>query len=298
MAMVYKPTLGEKIAKLIIIIILVLITMATLYPFLNMVATSFNDSIDTIKGGITIYPRVPTLSNYKQILQDRTVAIPRAYTITLLRTTLGASLSVAVTLMAAYGMARKDLPGRKYIMFYILIPMFFNAGMIPGFVNMYKLGLVNKFWIYILPTSFGIYHMIITMNFIRGIPQELEEAAKIDGAGEGKIFFKIILPLSLPIIATISLMFIVMQWNAWMDAFMFVTKKELHPMQMVLARMIILNEQQAQVLMEKGEYTNDLITPQAIKACAITITILPMLLIYPFIQKFFIKGMLIGSVKG
>jgi putative aldouronate transport system permease protein len=299
MAIVYKPSTGEKVAKYIIIFILTIITLATMFPFLNIVATSLNDSIDTIKGGLTIYPRVPTLGNYQQIFQDKGIGVSRAYTITLLRTVIGASLSVCFTMMAAYGIARNDLPGRKYIMTYMLIPMFFGAGMIPGYVNIYKLGLMNNFWVYVLPTSFGIYHMILTMNFIRGIPMELEEAAKIDGAGEALIFFKVILPLSVPIIATISLMFMVMQWNAWMDAFMYVTKTSLHPMQMVLARMIILNEQQqAQILMSGGDYTDTLVTPQALKACAITITILPMLCIYPFIQKFFIKGMLIGSVKG
>lgn len=295
----YKKSIGEKIMEVFISITLVVITLATLFPFLNILATSLNDSIDTLKGGLTVYPRAFTVTNYMEIFTNKSIDIPNAYKITLLRTVVGATLSTAVTMMAAYGLARNDLPGKKYIMFYILIPMFFSAGLIPGYVNINNLKLMNTFWIYILPTSFGIYHMLLSLNFIRGIPEEIEEAVKIDGAGEVTIFFRIILPLCKPLLATIGLMFIVMHWNSWMDAFMYVTKRELHPMQMVLARMIILNEQaQIEVLNNGGEYSATLVTPQSLKAAAVAVTIAPMICIYPFLQKYFIKGMFLGSVKG
>lgn len=300
MAKFYKESAGERIFGIVNILLLMFIGAATLFPFLNIVARSLNESIDTIKGGITIYPRMFTLNNFKHIFNDNDV--PRAYLITILRTLTGTTIAVISTIMAAYAVSRKTLPGRKWIMLYILVPMFFSGGFIPSVINIRELGLANNFWVYVLPMSFGIYHMIITMSYLKTIPDALEESAKIDGASYTKVFISIILPLSAPILATITLMFAVMHWNSWMDAFLYVTDKKLHHMQMLLARMIMLNEAaNTETMLQSGggDYERVLpITPESIKAAAVVVTILPIVCFYPFLQKYFIKGMMIGSVKG
>lgn len=285
---------------------MVLVFIATLYPFINSAVISLNDSDDTVRGGLTVYPRVPTTRNYELVFSNDKVF--NAYMVTISRTVIGTLCGLFVTSIFAFGMAHRNLVGRKFYTFLVVIPMYFGGGLVPIYFLLRSLKLMNTFWVYIIPNLVNIWNMILMRTYFQGIPLELEESARIDGANYITVFLRIILPISTPIIATIALYIGVFHWNAWYDAAMYVTKQEFKPMQSVLMNVINeakFAEQLAQSAagasggvditnMSQGKKVN----VRSITMATMIITVLPIIMVYPFLQRYFIKGIMVGSIKG
>jgi len=296
---------SAKIFDVFIVIIMLLVIFVTLYPFINSLAISLNDADDTAKGGITFFPRVFTLRNYELIFTNPKVY--NAYFITIARTIIGTISALFFTSILAYGMAHNSLKFKKLYTIICIIPMYFSGGLIPYYFLIKWLGMMNSFAVYIIPSLVGIWNMILMRTYFKGIPESLEESARIDGANYITIFFKIIFPVSVPIFATIALFIGVAQWNAWFDAAMFITKQNLKPMQNVLLS-IISEAKFAESLAQHSSGASSLdvgnigktikVNVRSITMATMIVTILPIIMVYPFLQRYFIKGIMIGSLKG
>lgn len=289
-----------KVFDFINYFILVLLGFVTLYPLWNALAISLNDGRDTMRGGITFFPRVFTLENYIIVFKDPSLL--NSFIITVERTLLGTVTSVLATAILAYGLSDKRLLGKKFYIGICVVSMYFSGGLIPYYILIYKLGLVNNFLVYIIPSLISVFNVIVMMTYFKQLPDAIKESAKIDGAREFTIFFRIILPVSAPIIATISLFNGVDQWNSWFDAYIFITKENLLPLQNIIVRIINTNSLDSarakasaglQVLSRFNR-----VTAKSLNMSTMMISIIPIVLVYPFLQKYFIKGIMIGSVKG
>ena len=282
----------EKIFNTANVIFMVFFLAIIALPLWNIVALSFNDATDAARGGIYFWPREFSLESYYTVFEDS--AIYKAFVISVAKTVIGVVLHTALTAMVAYGMSRRNLMGRKIYMNMGILTMFVSGGMIPTFLLFKELGLLNNFWVYIIPVLFSFYDMVILMNFFRSIPFSLEESAMMDGANPFIIFVKIILPLSLPVLATIALFHGVFQWNDYMTANIYVDDRSLYPLQMLLFRIVSENLSPA---VATGTNVVRNTTSQSLQLATMVVTTVPVVVIYPFLQKFFIQGMTLGSVK-
>lgn len=302
--MVQKKKMGDYVFYTVTIAIICLFLLTIIYPFLNSFAISLNDAKDTAKGGLTIFPRKFTFSNYVRVFKNPKVY--QAYFITFARTVVGTLLGFLFTATLAYGLSNKKLMGRKFYTMICLIPMYFSGGIIPTYFLMQSLHLTNSFWVYIFPNLVGLWNMILMRTYFSQLPEAMEESARIDGANYFTVFFKIILPVSGTIIATIVLYISVFQWNSWFDASIYINNKdELKPLQSIL--MQIVNEAKyAETMAQQGMSADQIAAAGAgkdtnvrsITMATMIITILPIVITYPFLQKYFIQGVMIGSVKG
>ncbi|MCL2362382.1 MAG: carbohydrate ABC transporter permease [Defluviitaleaceae bacterium] len=283
-----------------IYLVLIIIACATLYPFLNAVAISFNEANDTIRGGITIFPRQPTLANYRVIFSDQNLL--NSYWISIARTIIGTTSGVLFTALVAYGMSKRSLIGRNIYMKIFLVTMFVSGGLIPYYMLIRQLGLMNNFLVFIIPPMFSVWNMIIMRTyFANSVPAALEESALIDGAGYYRIFFSIILHISKPIIATMVLFTGVFHWNSWFDAAIFITNPRLRPAQNVLIAVINANRfEEAMSAVGHAAFVlsqQRIVNVRSITMATMVATIIPIILVYPFVQKYFVKGIMIGSLK-
>jgi putative aldouronate transport system permease protein len=274
-------------------LLMVGLCVVTVFPFLNAVAFSLSDPIQVMQGRVTFFPRGFTLQNYIRVLTGDSLA--PAATISILRTVLGIVYHVSITGIAAYALSFERLPFNRIITLYFIIQMFVFPGMIPMYANISGLGLMNSFWVYVLPHAFGAYVMLIMRTYFRGLPRELIESAHIDGAGHLRIFVRIIVPLSMPIVAVVALFHGVWQWNSWFDAMLYVNRVRLHPLAMLLQRMIQEAEETEEVMVGLGSTR---VNPQSVRMTMLLVTTLPIVVIYPFFQRYFVKGVMIGAVKG
>lgn len=282
----------EKIFNVANVIFMVFFLAIIALPLWNIVALSFNDATDAARGGIYFWPRKFSLESYYTVFEDS--AIYKAFVISVAKTVIGVVLHMALTAMVAYGMSRRNLMGRKIYMNMGILTMFVSGGMIPTFLLFKELGLLNNFWVYIIPVLFSFYDMVILMNFFRSIPFSLEESAMMDGANPFIIFVKIILPLSLPVLATIALFHGVFQWNDYMTANIYIDDRSLYPLQMLLFRIVSENLSPA---VAAGTNVVRNTTSQSLQLATMVVTTVPVVVIYPFLQKYFIQGMTLGSVK-
>lgn len=282
----------EKIFNTANVIFMVFFLAIIALPLWNIVALSFNDATDAARGGIYFWPREFSLESYYTVFEDS--AIYKAFVISVAKTVIGVVLHTALTAMVAYGVSRRNLMGRKIYMNMGILTMFVSGGMIPTFLLFKELGLLNNFWVYIIPVLFSFYDMVILMNFFRSIPFSLEESAMMDGANPFIIFVKIILPLSLPVLATIALFHGVFQWNDYMTANIYVDDRSLYPLQMLLFRIVSENLSPA---VATGTNVVRNTTSQSLQLATMVVTTVPVVVIYPFLQKYFIQGMTLGSVK-
>jgi len=297
-----RGTFEDFVVDLVNYTALILICVVTLYPFINTVAVSFNNAIDSVRGGIYLWPREFTLRNYERILVGNP-AISQAIFISISRTISGSILSVFASLCVAYVLSRRDFVFRKLLTPFVVFTMYFSGGLIPIFILMRDLRLINNFLVYILPTVVGAYNIMVMRSYIEGIPDSLIEAAKIDGASEYKILFRIIFPLSLPVIATITLFVAVGQWNAWFDTMLYAgANPYLTTLQFELQKLLTSSLSMAasdqDALMNMGDAARTAVTPQSIRSAMTVIAVTPILFTYPFLQKYFIKGLTLGGVKG
>ena len=275
--------------------VLIIMSVIMLYPFVYTLSMSFSDMVSASKGGLHLYPERISLTAYRMVFANRSILI--GYGNTLYRTVLGTLLTLLFTSMTAYPLSRKYMPHRNFYMLYVLFTMLFHGGLIPTYLVMNAIHLVDNRLIYLLGGLISGFNVVIFKNFFQSIPDSLIESAKIDGAPEYKILFRIILPLSAPVLATVALWVAVGHWNAWFDALIYINSDSKRVLQTFLQRVVI---QDYTKLIETGIETPDTFsfTPESIKSATIIVTILPILFLYPFIQKYFTKGIMIGAVKG
>lgn len=281
-------------------IVLIFISALMIYPYLNQLAIALNDGNDSALGGITIFPRKFTLINFQTILSDPSVG--KATLVSVLRTVLNVVIHLFVTFSAAYALTRRNLRGRSVINKVFMLTMYINAGTIPTYILYRYLGLINNFWVYVLPYSFSFYNMIIMRSFIQELPIALEESALLDGANELVIMLRIIVPLSKPVLATIALWVAVGQWNDYSSTLMYVTDKNLFSLQYLMLRIIKQGEALKQIGLDQAMGADTTAataqtTSESIKAAMLIVSTVPILCIYPFLQKYFVKGVTLGAVK-
>jgi putative aldouronate transport system permease protein len=282
-------------------IILIFMIIITLYPFLNIIAVSFNDATDTIKGGITFLPRVFSTASYEKIFS--LPAITKGFMNSVLRTTIGSLAQVLSAAMVAYVLSRPNFPLRKQFSFLWVLTMYIGGGLIPYYFLIRGLGLMNNFNVYWIPWLSASFHIIVIRTYIMGLPESLVEAAKVEGAGDLRIFVQIILPLSLPVLATIALFGAVDQWNSWLDTWFFAARsRNLTTLQYELQKMVNSAESTRSAAeasaMNQGSTSGGGVTPKSIRAAMTVVAAVPIMCVYPFLQKYFVTGLTIGGVKG
>ncbi len=293
-----RRSLSDNVFNFFNIAIMTIITIITFYIFWYCVVGAFSNGSDFMNGENLIWPKNATFDNFKSVLSD--VEIYYAFLISVLRTVIGTTISVFFTVMVAYGMTRKDLKFRNFYSIFMLITMFFGGGLIPTFILYDKLGLMDTFLVYIIPGIFSVYNMIIVRNSISSLPQSVFEAARVDGCGEYRTLFQIVMPMSKGVIMTIVLYNAVAHWNAYYDTLMYTSDPMLQTAQYYLYNMITKAENVNEMLNQGVLANPDLVinvTSQTVRMAATVVISLPILLFYPFIQKHFVKGVLIGSIK-
>ena len=278
---------------------LILLVFITVYPVINTVAYSFNDGTDAVRGGVGLWPRKFSLDSYKSILSDNSVYL--AAWISASKTVLITLLNLFWTSMLAYALSRREFVFRKLFTVIMVLTMYINAGLIPNYLLISKtLNLRNNYLVYIIPTMFSCFNMIVIRTYITNLPEVLVESARIDGAGDFRIFWQIIFPLCKPVLATVALFVAVGSWNSWFDTYLYMGgKKELYTLQYILKMKLATTQQSANAAKATAEAISTLgqTTPVTIR-CAITvIAAVPIIIVYPFLQKYFVTGIALGSVK-
>ncbi len=298
-----KKSRGERIFQVCNTIFMLFLCVIMFYPLYYIIIYSFNQGADSMKGGLWLFPRILTLFNYEYVLGNG--VIQKAYVITIARTVIGTFLGMTVTGLTAYGMSFRNLPHRNVLLVVMLIPMLFGGGLIPYYIQLSNLKLVNTFWVFVIPGMMNIWNMFVMMKSFMGMPESLREAALLDGAGEWTILFKIVLPLSKATLAAIALFTAVGHWNDWYTGAFYVNKSTLMPLQTYLQRLFTAQDlsslsANSAVAAEAAAREPRLasMTITSVKMAAVVVGTLPILCIYPFIQKYFVKGVMVGSVKG
>ena len=287
-------SLGDRVFNWTNAIILFVLAFIMLYPFWDMAVMSISPLAFANKSGLKLWPMGGvTWEAYRQVFSTTTVLT--AYKNTIIRTVVGTSISIVLYFCAAYPLGKKELPFRRTLSLYFLIPMFFTGGMVPEFLTYKEIGIYNTIWALILPALMTTYNLLIVRNFVAGIPESLEESARVDGASFAVILFQIIIPLSMPVLATVALWVAVAHWNAWYDATVYVRSKDLIVLQKYLRDLLITAKEAANGDSVSG---GEAIATRSVEAATTLVAIGPILITYPFIQRYFVKGVMVGSVKG
>jgi len=284
---------GDSVFDIFNLIFMCFIILITLYPFYYVIVSSFNEPIDLLNGPVYLWPRKFSLSNYAYVLQDEKIL--NAAFITVSRTIIGSVSAVLFTAAFAYGISKPRLLGRRFFIGMALVTMYFSGGLIPTYILIaHGLKLQGNFLVFIIPNLFNAFNAFVMLSFFRGISSEIEESARIDGANDIIIFFKLILPVSTPILATIALFNGVFHWNSWFDALLYGGRK-LETLQQYLVKSI----QSANVNAKAASYVSTLtVSSTSVRLTTMVITAFPIVIAYPFLQRYFVKGIMIGSLKG
>jgi putative aldouronate transport system permease protein len=290
-----KMSLGEKAFSVFNYLLFTLLGIITLVPFLNIIAKSFSSEAAVISGKVNIIPVEFQLGTYKYVLGNSQFL--NSFKVSVFITVIGTFLSLIMTVVAAYPLSKQRLRGRSFFTLIYVFTMLFSGGLVPTYILMSNLKLVNKLPILILPSLISVYNLLIIKSYFESIPDSLEESAKLDGASNTTILFKIILPLSLPVFATIALFYAVGYWNNYFTAMIYITNPSLKPMQLYLKEMLYAASDVFLQINNKNIDANMNSTPEAIQAASIITATVPIVIVYPFLQKYFVKGVLIGSVK-
>ncbi|WP_234489283.1 MULTISPECIES: carbohydrate ABC transporter permease [Paenibacillus] len=273
---------------------MLIVCFVTLYPIWYVIVNAFNDGADAMRGGIYWWPRQFSLDSFQAVF--RSEGIMTAMGVTVAKTLIGTPVHVFFTAMVAYAFSRRELVGRKLYMFIGTVTMFFGGGLIPYYLLIRDLHLLDNFLVYIIPAAFSFFDLIIFLSFFREIPPGLEEAAKIDGANDFKIFYKVIIPVSMPVVATIALFHGVYQWNDYFTGMIFINDTNLQPIQTYLYR-VVAQSSSNQMLASMPSGMAVSVTSQSLKLATMVVTTAPIVFVYPFLQKYFVKGFMIGSIK-
>ena len=298
-----RRTTEDNVISVIIFIVMTLVFILTVYPFYYCFILSFNEGINASIGGIYFWPRKFTLENYEQVFSNKQL-IP-AFGVSVVRTLVGTLLSVFFTGLVAFAVSHKYLIGRRLYTNMMIVAMYFGGGMIPYFILIKNLGLYNTFWVYIIPALFSIWNCILMMNFFRSIPDALEESARIDGANDLVIFFRIIVPVSMPIIATIMLFNGVGHWNDWYTTAFYTRNRELRTASFILKELIskanltsITGADNTATAARAADAAAANYTAESLRMATMIVVVVPIICVYPFLQKYFVKGVMVGSIKG
>ncbi len=290
-----KLSTGDIVFEVCLVIFMTLFVIVTLYPVLNTVATSFNDGFDSIVNKVHLWPHKFSLDNYKSVLAKPN--LKTGAVISVLRTVIGTLLSLALNALLAFVVSRKRFLFKRSVSLFWVITMYVNGGLIPVYLLFMKLHLLNTFWVYVIPGAVSAFNMLVMRNFMDGIPESLEESAEIDGAGYFTIFVKIISPLCKPVYATIALFVAVYQWNAWFDTMLYNRMADQYTV-LQYELMKLLQQSMASAGSVEGLKHNAAhVTPNAIRAAATVVTMLPIICLYPYLQRYFVTGLTIGGVK-
>ena len=285
----------DRIINIVTAVLCILVLIVTVYPVYYCLIYSFNDGKDAAKQALYFWPRKFSLENYKIVFQNK--AIYPAFIMTMLRSIVGTVLAVFCMAMAAYALSKDNLKGRKVYMIMGVITLYFSAGVVQSYLLYREMRLLDSFWVYILPNIFQFYYIILFISFFRELPAALEESAQMDGAGYFTILFKIIIPLSTPVIATVSLFVGVWHWNDWFHPAFFIQNESLMTLPAVLMRAMSLAEAQQTLQKMIAVPSQSSTTMESVRYALLIVSILPVTIIYPFVQKFFLKGMMLGAVK-
>ncbi|HTG70879.1 MAG TPA: carbohydrate ABC transporter permease [Candidatus Udaeobacter sp.] len=282
----------------VVYLFIIAVFIVTFYPFWSIFIISLNSAEDTLRGNLYLWPRDFSLASYKQILSDS--EIWNAIKVTVLRTIIGTPLAVVVISMLAFTLSKRELVGNRFWTLYFVFTMYFGGGLIPYYMVLKSLHLIDSFMVFILPGMMNVFYMIIVRTFMQQLPQELDESAKMDGANYLQVFFKIILPLTTPVLATIGMFTAIMHWNSWFDSYVFTYNADLKTLQAVLVK--ILNQYQTSSMVGDAQQLADAskrlsVSPDTIRMAATMVATLPIMMVYPFLQKYFVKGMTLGAVK-
>lgn len=292
-----RKSIGDKIIDGIIVFFMCIIVLVMVYPLWNTLITSFNEARDSMKGSLYLWPRKWTLFNYQSVF--KTDKIYNAFVVSVARTLITTAIGVFLSGLFAYVLSRKEFVFRKFLTTVMVMTMYINAGLIPQYFLYRSLGLINNFWVYVLPGLIGAFNVVVIRTYINALPTSLVESAKIDGATELRVYFNIIFPLCLPVLATVALWIAVGSWNSWFDSFIFAPKQELSTLQYEMMK-ILSSSMQSGVrqpdYLAESHASRSSVTPNSLRAAMTMVATVPILLVYPFLQKYFVT-VNIGSVK-
>jgi len=288
-------TRGDRWFDIINIVVLGAITIMVLYPLLFVVSASVSSPAAVMEGKVWLWPQGWTLQAYERVFADG--AIMRGYGNSLTYMLVGTTINIALTICAAYPLARKDFVGRHVFTFIFAFTMFFSGGLIPSYLLVKSLGLMNSFWAVILPGAVSMWNIIIMRTFFQNIPIELQESAQIDGSSNLRTLFSIVLPLSLPVIAVMLLFYGVGHWNAFFQALIYLSDSDRYPLQLII-RQILLQHQMGSMVDAGETSAEQILLTEGIKYAVIVVSSLPVMLLYPFLQRYFVKGVMLGAIKG
>lgn len=292
-----KNPMEDRILYIVVYTVIILFLLVILYPIIFIISASFSEGSEVQLGRVYLWPVKPTLEGYRAVFSHRNIMT--GYRNTILYTLGGTLINVVVTVLCAYPLSRRDMPMRGFFVFLFVFTMFFGGGLIPTYLLVNSLGMVNTFWALLIPGAMSVYNMIITRTFFQnGVPHELLEASQIDGCSDARYFFSILLPLSQAVISVISLYYAVAHWNSYFSALIYIRDKQLQPLQLILRSILLstrvsLNEFEDPDLLE-GKIGLEFL----VKFALIVVSSAPIMCLYPFVQKFFAKGVMLGSVKG
>ncbi|MED4958489.1 carbohydrate ABC transporter permease [Paenibacillus macerans] len=281
---------SDKVFNAAVYLILAVVAAISLFPLLYVVSMSLTPYSEVIKnGGFVVVPRSLSFEAYNRILADP--ALGRSMLVTLFVTIVGTAVNLVLNTLAAYPLSRKNLKGRTFFLLYIVFTMLFNGGLIPTYLVVQSLGLLNSVWALIVPGAIATFNVLVMKSFFENLPEELFESARIDGAKEFRILWRIVLPLSIPSVMTVGLFYMVGHWNSFFSAVLYITDTDLYPLQVVIRNMLLLSQ--------SSELQAEVTVPTAaMQMAAVILGSLPIIAVYPFIQKHFTKGMLLGAIKG
>lgn len=289
-----KVSKGERCFEICNILLMLALCFSVVYPLLYIFTLSVS-SADASHAAYRLLPEQVDFANYLKVLKNPDIVL--GFKNTILRTVVGSFVTVILSILTAYPLAKKHFPLRNFWTGFIIFTMFFGGGLVPTYLAIKSYHLLNSFWVLILPCAINTYNMIIMRNFFMALPETIEEAAKIDGANDFTILFSVVLPMSTAIIATVTLWSMVSHWNAWFDAMIYTTKPDLQVLQNIMRRIIVEGTAEMMNPNTVENYTSAL-NPENIKAATIMVTTIPIICVYPFLQKYFVKGVLVGSLKG
>ncbi|MEC0201578.1 carbohydrate ABC transporter permease [Paenibacillus lautus] len=290
-------TRGDRMFNVINYTILILVTIIVMYPLVFVLSASFSDPQAVLRGEMLLWPKGVNLNSYVKIFQNKDII--SGFTNTLVYTSLGTFINLTMTILAAYPLSRKDFVGRNAIMALLVFTMFFSGGLIPTYLLIKNLGMLNTLWVMIIPNAVSIWNIIIMRTFFQqSIPGELQEAATIDGCSNIKILTRIILPLSMPIIAVTILFYAVGHWNAFFNALLYLSDKDKFPLQLILREILIQGQTNDMVKMSTESAIKQQREVEGIKYAVLVVANIPVLALYPFLQRYFVKGVMIGAIKG
>ena len=286
------------VGKALIYLVLVLFCGSIVICFWHLLNLSLSPSYIATKGGLLLYPKDATLDNYARVIDNRYIWL--GYKNTIIRTVIGTVLQLFFTSMGAYVLSKRFFPHRTFWTLFIVFTMFFSGGLIPNYLLVKELGLLNTYASMILPGLISAYNMVIIRNYFQSLPEEIEESCLIDGAGRFRIFLQFVLPLSKPILATVALWLAVGHWNSWFDVLIYISDDTKFTLQIVLRRIILTGSKEIldTSAAASAAQNESVVSSEGLKAACIYVTTLPILCAYPFVQKFFVKGIMIGSLKG